>query len=66
MLKPCEIILADEPTGNLDSKTSGDVIKLLRTVNQRFEQTLIMITHNLEIAQLSDRIINIIDGKVDI
>lgn len=54
------------PTGNLDSKTSGDVIKLLRTVNQRFEQTLIMITHNLEIAQLSDRIINIIDGKVDI
>lgn len=56
----------DEPTGNLDSKTSGDVIKLLRTVNQRFEQTLIMITHNLEIAQLSDRIINIIDGKVDI
>ena len=60
------VILADEPTGNLDSKTSGDVIKLLRTVNQRFEQTLIMITHNLEIAQLSDRIINIIDGKVDI
>ena len=55
-----------QPTGNLDSKTSGDVIKLLRTVNQRFEQTLIMITHNLEIAQLSDRIINIIDGKVDI
>ena len=42
------------------------MIKLLRTVNQRFEQTLIMITHNLEIAQLSDRIINIIDGKVDI
>ena len=60
------VILADEPTGNLDSKTSGDVIKLLRTVNQRFEQTLIMITYNLEIAQLSDRIINIIDGKVDI
>ena len=61
-----KLIVADEPTGNLDSKTSGDVIKLLRTVNQRFEQTLIMITHNLEIAQLSDRIINIIDGKVDI
>ena len=57
------VILADEPTGNLDSKTSGDVIKLLRTVNQRFEQTLIMITHNLEIAQLSDRIINIIDER---
>lgn len=58
------IILADEPTGNLDSKTSMDVIGLLKMTSQKFNQTMVMITHNEEIAQLSDRIIRIEDGKV--
>lgn len=58
------IILADEPTGNLDSKTSMDVIGLLKMTSQKFNQTMIMITHNEEIAQLADRIIRIEDGKV--
>ncbi|WP_370832292.1 ABC transporter ATP-binding protein [Clostridium sp.] len=58
------IILADEPTGNLDSKTSMDVIGLLKTTSKKFNQTMIMITHNEEIAQLADRIIRIEDGKV--
>ena len=58
------IILADEPTGNLDSKTGMDVIGLLKMTSQKFNQTMVMITHNEEIAQLADRIIRIEDGKV--
>ena len=58
------IILADEPTGNLDSKTSMDVISLLKMTSQKFNQTIVMITHNEEIAQLADRIIRIEDGKI--
>ncbi|MCI9302852.1 ABC transporter ATP-binding protein [Clostridium sp.] len=60
------IILADEPTGNLDSKTSMDVIGLLKTTSKRFNQTMLMITHNEEIAQLADRIIRIEDGSVSV
>ena len=59
-----DILLADEPTGNLDSKTSADVLGLLKTTSQKFHQTLVMITHNNEIAQLADRIIRIEDGKI--
>ena len=58
------IILADEPTGNLDSKTSMDVILLMRSISRQFHQTTIMITHNEEIAQMADRIIRIEDGMV--
>ena len=58
------IILADEPTGNVDSKTSMDVIGLLKVTSKKFNQTMVMITHNEEIAQLADRIIRIEDGKV--
>ena len=58
------IVLADEPTGNLDSKTSADVLGLLKVTSQKFHQTLVMITHNTEIAQLADRIIRIEDGKI--
>lgn len=58
------IILADEPTGNLDSKTSQEVIGLLKMTSREFDQTVIMITHNEEIAQLSDRIIHIEDGRI--
>ena len=58
------IVLADEPTGNLDSKTSADVLGLLKTTSQKFHQTLVMITHNNEIAPLADRIIRIEDGKI--
>ena len=58
------IILADEPTGNLDSKTSQEVLGLLKMTGQQFHQTIIMITHNNEIAQLADRIIRIEDGKI--
>jgi putative ABC transport system ATP-binding protein len=58
------IILADEPTGNLDSKTSQDVLGLLKITSARFSQTIVMITHNEEIAQLADRIIRIEDGKI--
>ncbi len=58
------IILADEPTGNLDSKTSMDVIGLLKLTSQKFNQTIVMITHNEEIAQLADRVIRIEDGKI--
>ena len=54
----------DEPTGNLDSKTSADVLGLLKVTSQKFHQTLVMITHNSEIAQLADRIIRIEDGKI--
>ncbi|WP_058831059.1 MULTISPECIES: ABC transporter ATP-binding protein [Paenibacillus] len=58
------IILADEPTGNLDSKTSLDVIGLIKVSSQQFAQTMVMITHNEEIAQMADRIIRIEDGKI--
>ncbi|WP_312280889.1 ABC transporter ATP-binding protein [Oscillibacter sp.] len=58
------IILADEPTGNLDSKTSQDVLGLLKVTGQKFSQTIVMITHNEEIAQLADRIVRIEDGLI--
>ena len=58
------IILADEPTGNLDSKTSMDVILLMQSLSRQFHQTTVMITHNEEIAQMADRIIRIEDGSV--
>ena len=58
------IILADEPTGNLDSRTSNDVLGLLKVTSQKFHQTLVMITHNNELAQLADRIVRIEDGKI--
>lgn len=58
------IILADEPTGNLDSRTSQDVLSLMKVTGAKFGQTIVMITHNEEIAQLSDRIIRIEDGKI--
>lgn len=58
------IILADEPTGNLDSKTSQDVMGLLKITSEQFHQTIVMITHNEEIAQLADRIVHIEDGKI--
>ena len=56
--------LADEPTGNLDSRTSSDVLGLLKVTSQKFHQTIVMITHNNEIAQLADRIIRIEDGRI--
>ena len=58
------ILLADEPTGNLDSRTSQDVMGLLKTTSTKFAQTIMMITHNEEIAQLADRIIRIEDGRI--
>ena len=58
------LILADEPTGNLDSKTSQDVMGLLKVTSQRFAQTIVMITHNEEIAQMADRTIRIEDGQI--
>ena len=58
------IILADEPTGNLDSRTSLDVLGLLKITSKKFSQTIVMITHNEEIAQMADRIIRIEDGKI--
>ena len=58
------IILADEPTGNLDSRTSQDVLSLMKVTGAKFGQTIVMITHNEEIAQLSDHIIRIEDGKI--
>lgn len=58
------IILADEPTGNLDSKSSDEIVELLKKSNRDYKQTIIMITHNLEIAQNADRIIKIEDGKI--
>lgn len=58
------IILADEPTGNLDSRTSQEVMGLLKMTSREFSQTIVMITHNEEIAQLADRIIHIEDGKI--
>ena len=58
------LLLCDEPTGNLDSKTSQDVIGLIRMSSRQFNQTVVMITHNEEIAQTADRIIRIEDGKI--
>ncbi len=58
------IILADEPTGNLDSRTSDDVIGLLKMTGSKFDQTIVMITHNPEIAQMADRIVRIEDGRI--
>ena len=63
MIEPT-IILADEPTGNLDSKSSNEIIQLLKKANKEYNQTIIMITHNLEIAKLADRIIQIEDGRI--
>ena len=58
------ILLADEPTGNLDSRTSQEVLGLLKLTNSRFSQTIVMITHSEELAQLCDRIIRIEDGRI--
>ena len=58
------IILADEPTGNLDSKSSDEIVALLKKSNKDLKQTIIMITHNMEIAKYADRIIKIEDGKI--
>lgn len=58
------IVLADEPTGNLDSKSSDEIVELLKTSNKKYKQTIIMITHNMEIAKCADRIIQIEDGKI--
>lgn len=58
------ILLADEPTGNLDSKTSQDVLGLMKVMGQKFSQTMVMITHNEEIAQMADRIVRIEDGRI--
>ena len=58
------IILADEPTGNLDSKSSDEIVALLKKSNKEYKQTIIMITHNMEIAKVADRIIKIEDGKI--
>ncbi len=58
------IILADEPTGNLDSKSSDEIVELLKKSNKEYKQTIIMITHNMEIAKCADRIIKIEDGKI--
>ena len=62
-IKPA-IILADEPTGNLDSRTSQDVLGLIKISSKNLDQTIVMITHNEEIAQMADRIIRIEDGKI--
>ena len=58
------IVLADEPTGNLDTKSSDEVVALLKKTNKDMKQTIIMITHNMEIAKLADRVIKIADGKI--
>ena len=63
MIEPT-IILADEPTGNLDSKSSCEIIQLLKGANKEYKQTIIMITHNMEIAKEADRIIRIEDGRI--
>ncbi len=59
-----KIILADEPTGNLDTKSSNEILQLLKSANEEYKQTIIMITHNLEIAKLANRIIQLEDGKI--
>lgn len=65
MIEPT-IILADEPTGNLDTKSSSEIIELLKKTNKEYKQTIIMITHNMEIAKQADRIIKIEDGKIEL
>lgn len=62
-IKP-SVVLADEPTGNLDSRTSQDVLGLLKVTGERYHQTIVMITHNEEIAQMADRIIHLEDGRI--
>ncbi len=64
MITNPSIILADEPTGNLDSKSSEEIVKLLEKSNKEYKQTIIMITHNMEIAKIADRIIKLEDGKI--
>ncbi len=64
MITKPAIILADEPTGNLDSRTSADVLKLMKRTSKKFQQTVVMITHNNDIACLADRIVRIEDGKI--
>ncbi len=64
MITNPSIILADEPTGNLDSKSSDEIVNLLKRSNKEYKQTIIMITHNIEIAKIADRIIRIEDGKI--
>ena len=63
MIKPT-IILADEPTGNLDTKSSDEIVQLLKKANKEYKQTIMLITHNMEIAKLADRVIKIEDGKI--
>ena len=58
------ILLADEPTGNLDSRTSQDVLSLMKVTGQKFSQTMVMITHNEEIAQMAHRIVRVEDGQI--
>ena len=58
------LILADEPTGNLDSKNSEEIVTLLKSLNQKYGQTIVMITHDIEIAKVADRVITIEDGKI--
>ena len=58
------IVLADEPTGNLDTKSSDEVVALLKKTNKEMKQTIVMITHNMEIAKMADRVIKIADGKI--
>ncbi len=64
MITNPSIILADEPTGNLDTKSSEEIVELLKKSNRDYKQTIIMITHNIEIAKQADRIICIEDGKI--
>lgn len=64
MITSPAIILADEPTGNLDSKASDEIVALLKKSNKDYKQTIVMITHNMEIAKCADRIIKIEDGKI--
>ncbi|MGL5000563.1 MAG: ABC transporter ATP-binding protein, partial [Cetobacterium sp.] len=64
LLNNPEIILADEPTGNLDSKTSTGIYNLLRDINKKYKTTFLIVTHNPEIAALCDRVIEIVDGKI--
>ena len=64
MITNPSLVLADEPTGNLDSKASDEIVSLLKSSNKKYNQTIIMITHDLEIAKNADRIITIEDGKI--
>ena len=64
LLNPPAILLADEPTGNLDSRSSDEIVELLKLSNQKYNQTIVMITHNLEIAKIADRILRIEDGRL--